>query len=238
MAKAVEVQTNGTQNGGRGGGFHGNHNLMANMQNMAIQMQQNMIAHQQKMIQEDPECKDLMDKHMKINQKMFAAMQSGDQGALSDAQMEALELQKHPKYLQLMMPQVHTTKNVTSSGPASANMAKNMTFKVNTSTSIPGQHMNTGTGHKKSSQIPTGIGGSNGFEGGGLESMFSQINTGMNGGPYSGNGGYTNFNGDGHGFGGGQTSYGGFEGNTSFGGGGTDFGSGGAFSSYGNGGFE
>mmetsp|Transcript_3307 Transcript_3307/g.4807 ORF Transcript_3307/g.4807 Transcript_3307/m.4807 type:complete len:85 (-) Transcript_3307:171-425(-) len=67
------------------------------------------------MILEDPECKALMDQHMKIKQRALAAMQSGDQRALVHAQKEFIELHKNPKFVQMMMPQMtKATRTVTA----------------------------------------------------------------------------------------------------------------------------
>ena len=84
--------------------------MMQTMMQNVTQMQQEQLARQQQIMQDDPECKELMDRLMAINQKIIAAFQSGDQAALARAQSENLELQKHPKYMKLMMPTIPQTK--------------------------------------------------------------------------------------------------------------------------------
>lgn len=90
--------------------------MMQTLMQNVTQMQQEHLAHQQQIMQDDPECKELMDRSMAINQKMLAAFQSGDQAALARAQSENLELQKHPKYMKLMMPTNLHTKMFKSHG--------------------------------------------------------------------------------------------------------------------------
>jgi len=74
------------------------------MMQIIASMQQEHLAKQQQMIRDDPECKDIMDRQTIMQQQILAAMKAGNQSAVMQAQSEMLELQKHPKYLQLMMP--------------------------------------------------------------------------------------------------------------------------------------
>jgi|AntRauTorckE5430_2_1112549.scaffolds.fasta_scaffold05723_3 uncharacterized membrane protein YgcG len=80
--------------------------MMARMQQQMVNMQEQQLAKQQQMVRDDPECKEILDQHTSIQQKMLVAMQAGDQAGQAQAQKESMELYKNPKYMKMMMPDV------------------------------------------------------------------------------------------------------------------------------------
>ena len=175
-------------------------NMMQNMMQNVTQMQQQTLAHQQQMIRDDPDCKVLMDRQMEIQQKMLAAMQSGDQSALARAQSESIELQQNPKYMKLMMPQVPNlfkmggtsglptkTQTSTFSAGGGAGMGANTMFNQQAFAFNTG----TGMGANTPSNLQSTNGGFGAMGGGGgtAGSMFSDMGGMSSGGNDFGSGG-------------------------------------------------
>jgi hypothetical protein len=164
--------------------------MMQNLMQNLTQMQQENLARQQQIMQDDPECKELMDRSMAINQKVLAAFQSGDQAALARAQSENLELQKHPKYMKMMMPTNLHTKVFKSHGKTKTTVKNNQEAFATTSDSM---NMFAFSGGSGAGSTPSGFdygGGvgeasmpSSGFDnGGGGAGAFSGFDNGGGGG--------------------------------------------------------
>eukprot|EP00546_Thalassionema_frauenfeldii_P020851 CAMPEP_0178903548 /NCGR_PEP_ID=MMETSP0786-20121207/5214_1 /TAXON_ID=186022 /ORGANISM="Thalassionema frauenfeldii, Strain CCMP 1798" /LENGTH=207 /DNA_ID=CAMNT_0020574923 /DNA_START=8 /DNA_END=631 /DNA_ORIENTATION=+ len=84
------------------------------MMNQVQQMQEQQLERQQQMVRDDPECKAILDQHLELQGRAIAAAQSGNNDEMARIQTESLELQKNPKYMQMMMMPSHTDmmKNV------------------------------------------------------------------------------------------------------------------------------
>ena len=106
-------------------------NEMTTMMQTVMQHQQQHVANQQQMVRDDPECKDLMDRQMKIQQQILAAFQAGDQNEVARVQSEAMALQQHPKYLKLMMPTMPNPKMMHTKVSTSNSNQKTSTFSAN-----------------------------------------------------------------------------------------------------------
>jgi len=87
-------------------------NMMANM----ATMQQQQLAKQQQMVRDDPECKQIFDQQTLIQQKILTATQAGDGAGVSQGQIEMMELQKNPKWMKMMMPDMQQMTKVMSTG--------------------------------------------------------------------------------------------------------------------------
>lgn len=95
-SKAAEVQNSRMENRMQ--------NMMGTLMQQAQQMQQESIARQQQMARDDPECKTLLDRMYDLQRRSIAAYSTGDQAAISRIQYESMELNKNPKFIQMMMP--------------------------------------------------------------------------------------------------------------------------------------
>lgn len=187
-------------------------NMMANM----VNMQQAQLAKQQQMVRDDPECKQLFDQQALIQQKILTAMQAGDGAGISQGQLEMGQLQKNPKWMKMMMPDMQEMTQVTRNGGRTGgastggvtHMGSGGKTRVTTHRFTSNNSTNTAP---MAAAFPVYSATTD------PASMFSNMSSG--GG--FGDGG--NFGGGTTDFGGGTTDYGG--GTTDYGGGTTDFGS-------------
>lgn len=103
-SKAAEVQTSRMENRMQ--------NMMGTFMQQAQQMQQESIARQQQMARDDPECKALLDRMYDLQRRSIAAYSTGDQAAISRIQYESMELNKNPKFIEMMMPTASMLNNL------------------------------------------------------------------------------------------------------------------------------
>jgi hypothetical protein len=184
-------------------------NMMANM----VNMQQAQLAKQQQMVRDDPECKQLFDQQALIQQKILTAMQAGDGAGISQGQLEMGQLQKNPKWMKMMMPDMQEMTQVTRNGVTQMGSGGNTrvtTHKFTSNNSTNAAPMAAAFPVHSATTDPS--------------SMFSYMSSGGgfgDGGNFGG--GTTNYGGGTTDYGGGTTDYGG--GTTDYGGGTTDFGS-------------
>lgn len=72
--------------------------------NQVQQMREQQLSRQQQMARDDPECKAILDKHLELQGRAMAAAKTGNNAEMARIQTESFELQKNPKYTQMMMP--------------------------------------------------------------------------------------------------------------------------------------
>lgn len=103
-SKAAEVQNSRMENRMQ--------NMIGTLMQQVQQMQQESTARQQQMARDDPECKALLDKMYDLQRRSIDAHSSGDRAELSRIQYESMELNKNPKFLQMMMPSASMLNNL------------------------------------------------------------------------------------------------------------------------------
>lgn len=108
-SKAVEVQNSRMENQMQ--------NMMGTLMQQVQQMQQESTARQQQMARDDPECKALLDKMYDLQRRSIDAHSSGDRAELSRIQYESMELNRNPKFLQMMMPSASMLNNLGRAAP-------------------------------------------------------------------------------------------------------------------------